>query len=155
MAFDLARVSKGEGITIRHQKATSSFCRELLFDPQYKFGYRTVKAGKNLSQQMGFVTRFLNGASQEIKVKLNESRRLKFYQVKQRKENSIENSAQKNLKEDSKFNELKHFYKAKREKKNTQRTLFPRILSQISSCKLHKNLQHFIFSIPFFLVSFV
>ena len=28
-------------------------------------------------------------------------------------------------------------------------------LSQISSNKFHKNLQHFIFSIPFFLVSFV
>ena len=91
---------------------------------------------------MGFVTRFLNGASQEIKpksnestnsgdelkarklkppegfgqsllklpissnrpeasyqikVKLNESRQLKFYQVKQLKENSTENPAEKNF----------------------------------------------------------
>ena len=53
-----------------------------------------------------FVTRFLNGPSQEIKVKLNESRLLKFYQVKQRKHISTENSAEKNLKEDSKLNEF-------------------------------------------------
>ena len=50
---------------------------------------------------MGFVTCFLNGASQEIKVKSNESRLLKFYQVKQLKENSTENSAEKNFKEES------------------------------------------------------
>ena len=54
---------------------------------------------------MGFVTRFLNGASQGIKVKLNKSRLQKFYQVKQLKENSTENSAEKNFKEDSKLNE--------------------------------------------------
>ena len=47
---------------------------------------------------MGFVTRFLNGASQEIKVKLNENRLLEFYQVKQLKENSTENSAEKSFK---------------------------------------------------------
>ena len=62
-----------------------------------EFGDQTdVK--KNVGQQKGFVTRFLNGASQEIKVKLNESRLLKFYQVKQLKENSTENSAEKNFK---------------------------------------------------------
>ena len=44
---------------------------------------------------MGFVTRFLNGASQEIKVKLNESRLLKFY--KQQKKNP---TGEKNFKED-------------------------------------------------------
>ena len=55
---------------------------------------------------MNFVTYFLNGASKEIKVKVNESRLLKFYQVKQLKENSTENSAEKNFKEDSQFNEL-------------------------------------------------
>ena len=46
----------------------------------------------------------------------------------QLKENSTENSAEKNLKEDSKFNELWNFsIKEKKEKKNTeiQRTLFP------------------------------
>ena len=55
---------------------------------------------------MGFVTRFLNGTSQEIKVKLNESQLLKFYQVKHVKENSTENSVEKNFKEDSQINEL-------------------------------------------------
>ena len=43
--------------------------------------------------------------SQEIKVELNESRLLKFFQVRQLKENSNENSAEKNFKEDSKLNE--------------------------------------------------
>ena len=55
---------------------------------------------------MGFVSHFLNGASQEIKVKLNKSRQQKFYQVKQLKENSTKNSAAKNIKEDSQINEL-------------------------------------------------
>ena len=54
---------------------------------------------------MGFVTCFLNGASHEIKVKLNESQQLKFYRVKQPKENSTDNSTEKNFKEDSQFNE--------------------------------------------------
>ena len=40
------------------------------------------------------------------KSKLNESRRLKFNQVKQLKENSTENSAEKNFIEDSQLNEL-------------------------------------------------
>ena len=85
---------------------------------------------------MGFLTRFLNGAFQEIKAKLNRSRQL--------------NSAEKNLKEDWQLIEtfqqpkkkkkkgkkkkntqiqrtLKHFYETKNEKKNTQiqRTFFP------------------------------
>ena len=59
---------------------------------------------------MGFLTRFLNGGSQEIKVKLNENRQLKFYQYsfscKQLKENPTENSAEKNFKEDLQLNEL-------------------------------------------------
>ena len=44
-------------------------------------------------------------ASQEIKVKLNKSWLLKFYQVKQLKENSTENSAEKNFNKDSQLNE--------------------------------------------------
>ena len=48
---------------------------------------------------MGSVTRFSNRASQELKAKLNESQLLKFYQVKQLKEHSTENSAEKNFKE--------------------------------------------------------
>ena len=54
---------------------------------------------------MGFITRFLKRASQEIKVKLNESRRLKFSQVKRLKENSVEDFSEKNFTEDSQFNE--------------------------------------------------
>ena len=74
---------------------------------------------------MGFVTRFLNWASQEIKVKLNEYRLLKFYQVKQLKENSTDNAAEKNLK-DSQSNELWNIFTNKKEMKNSQiqRTLF-------------------------------
>ena len=55
---------------------------------------------------MGFFNHFLNEASQEIKVKLYERRLLKFYQVEPLKENSTENSAKKNYKEDSQFNKL-------------------------------------------------
>ena len=70
---------------------------------------------------MGFVTCFLNWVSQEIKVKLKESRLLKFYQVKQLKENSSENSAENNFKEDLQLNELGNIStKRKKENKNTQ-----------------------------------
>ena len=77
---------------------------------------------------IGFPT-FLNGASQEIKIKSNESRLLKFYQIKRLKENSTENSAEKYFKEDSQINELWNIsikQKKKKRKKNTQiqRTLF-------------------------------
>ena len=76
---------------------------------------------------MGSVTRFLNGASQEIKVKLNESWQLKFYHDKQLKKNSTENSAKKDFKEDSQFDELWNISTNKKEMKNAQiqRTLFP------------------------------
>ena len=81
---------------------------------------------------MGFVTRFLNGTSQEIKVKLDESRQLKFYQVKKLEENSTENSAEKNFVEYSQLNELWNISTKlkKKKRKNTQiqRTLFPRHL---------------------------
>ena len=70
------------------------FVESYYWDHQYECGDQT-EGTKNWSQPKGFVTRFLNGASQEIKVKLNESRLLKFYQVKQLKENSTENSAEK------------------------------------------------------------
>ncbi len=56
------------------------------------------------------------GASQEIKVKLNKSRLLKFYRVKQLKENSTKNSSEKNFKEDSQFNELWNILKKEKEK---------------------------------------
>ena len=38
-----------------------------------------------------------------------------------------------------------------KEKYSNSKNFVSQILSQISSSKLHKNLQHFIFSIPFFL----
>ena len=88
---------------------------------------------------MGFVTRFLNGASQEIEVKLNKSRLRKFYQVKQLKENSTENSAEKNIKEDSQFNELWNIStkQKRKEKYSNLKNFVSRTLSQISSSKLH------------------
>ena len=52
---------------------------KLLFDHQYKFGVPNWRH-ENLIQENGFITRFTNGASQEIKVKINESWQLKFYQ---------------------------------------------------------------------------
>ena len=76
---------------------------------------------------MGFVTRFINGAPQEIKVKINEIDYWSSTKKIQLKENSTENSAEKNIKEDSKFNKPWNFSIKKKEKKNIQiqRTLFP------------------------------
>ncbi len=48
---------------------------------------------------MGFVTGFMNGAPQEIKVKINESRLLKFYQ-----ENSTERKFNKKNSTERKLN---------------------------------------------------
>ena len=72
-------------------------------------------------------------------VKLNESQLLKFYQVKQLKENSTENSAEKNFKEDSILNEnLNILTKLKRkEKYSNSKNFVSQTLSQISSRKLH------------------
>ena len=88
---------------------------------------------------MGFITHFLNGVSQEIKVKLNKSQLIKFYQVKPLKENSTENSAVKNFKEDSQFNELRNILtnKKRKEKYSNSQNFVSRTLSQISSSKLH------------------
>ena len=83
---------------------------------------------------------------------------MKFYQVKQLKENSTENSAEKDFTEDSKLNENWNISTKLKRKKNTQierSFFFSQTLSQISSCKSHLNVQHFIFSITFLLVSFV
>ena len=90
-----------------------------------------------------------------MKEKLNKSRLLKFYQVKQLKENSTENSAEKNFKENSQLNELWNIStKPKsKEKYSNSKNFISRTLTQINSNKLHKNLPHFIFSITFFLVS--
>ena len=64
------------------------------------------------------ITRFLNGASQEIKAKLNVSRSVKFYQVKQQKENSTGNSAENNLKKIFNSMNSETFLQDKKEKKN-------------------------------------
>ena len=81
---------------------------ELLFS-QYEFGDPNCRHD-NLSQQVGFINRFTNWVPQEIKVKMNDSRLLKFYQ-----ENSPERKfnrefyGKKKIKEDSKFNEPWNF----------------------------------------------
>ena len=57
-------------------------------------------------------------AFQDRLVKLNESRRLKIYQVEQLKENSTENSAEKDFKENSQFNELWNISTKQKRKEN-------------------------------------
>ena len=99
---------RGEGKSNLRQCGTKKWF-PLLFencysDPVYEFGDRTVKARK-LKPADGFRHSLLEWSFPRNKVKLNESRLLKFYQVKQLKENSTENSAEKNWK-DSQFNEL-------------------------------------------------
>ena len=75
----------------------------------------------------------------------------------QLKENSTENFAEKNLKEDSKFNELWKFsMKQKKKKKNTQiqRTYFPDTLSDmfLANCtKIFNTLYFLSFSFSFLL----
>ena len=66
-----------------------------------------------------------------MKVKLNESQLLKFYQVKQLKENSIDNSAEKKLCRRLAISwTLKHFYKTKKKRKiPIQRNVFLDTLS--------------------------
>ena len=88
---------------------------------------------------MVFFTCFLNGAHQEIKVKLNKSRLLIFYQVKQMNEKSTENSAEKNLKDDSKSNELWNIStkQKRKEKYSISKNFVPWTFSETSSCKLH------------------
>ena len=86
---------------------------------------------------MGFVTRFLNGAYQEIKIRLNESRLLKVYEVKYLKENSTENSAEKNFEEDLQLNELWNIFRKQKKKKRRGKYSNLKNLSQISSSKLY------------------
>ena len=103
--FGLSGEGRNNPRQCQHQKVTSSFCREQLFRPSVRiqgpnWGHEKLKLAD------GFRHSLLEWSSQEIKVKLNESWLLKFYQVKQLKENSTENSAENNFKEDSQFNEL-------------------------------------------------
>ena len=119
--IDLARVEKGKGIP--DNTAPKSYLlflsRTTIENLSTNLGTEQ-KAGKN-SQQMGFVTHFLNGTSQEITVKLNEGRLQKFYQVKQLKENSTENSPEKNFKEDSQLHELWNISTKKKKKKKKKK----------------------------------
>ena len=64
---------------------------------------------------------------------------MKFYQVKQLKKNPIENSAEKNLTENLKLNELWNIStKLKtKEKYSNSKNFISRTLSQISSSKFH------------------
>ena len=87
----LAGVEKGEVIPDSAAPKSDFLLsvKNCLSDPLYEIGDRTVKAGK-ISQQIGFVTRFLNEASQEIKI--DESRLLKFF-----KENSSQRKFNREL----------------------------------------------------------
>ena len=74
----------------------------------------------------------------------------------QLKENSTENSVEKNFKEDSKFKEVWNFsikQKKKRKKLKFKELCLLDILSDKFPANCTKNLQHFIFSIPFFFIS--
>ena len=66
-------------------------------------------------------------------------REKKIYQVKQLKENSTENSAEKNFTEDSKLNENWNISTKlkKKKKKKYPKNFVSRTFSQISACKLH------------------
>ena len=109
----------------RNQKVTSSFCVNQLFDSQYEFGDPKWRH-EDLSQQMGSVTRFMNGASQEIKVKNKRKSTTEILPWKFNwKKIQPRILWKRTFKEDSKFNELWNF-SIKQKKKNTQiqRTLF-------------------------------
>ena len=130
------------------KKLPPTICWELLLGPSVWTRGPTVKVRKKASRRVLSLSSWTadtyfnrQETSQEIKVKLNKSQLPKFYQqlkIKQLKENSTENSAEKNFKEDLKLNEHWNI-STKKEKKNTQiqRTFFSRTLSQIGSCKLH------------------
>ena len=106
---------------------TSSFCQELLLKPLVQIRGPELKTRK-LKPADGFRHSLYQWSSPKIKVEINENR--SSTKKIQLKENS---TAEKNLKEDSKFDELGNFSKKRKkekkkiEKKNTQiqRTLVP------------------------------
>ena len=135
-ALDLTRVEKGKGIPDNTApKSNFLFLSRTTTEPSVRIRGPNWRQEKLASRWVSSLASWIAGtyfkqteASQEIKVKLNKSRLLKFYQVKQMKENSIKNSAKKNFKEDSQFIEPSNIStNQKKEKKNTQiqRTLFP------------------------------
>ena len=103
-------------------------------------------SAKNFNSQIGFITRFLNEASQEIT--LNESRILKFYQ-----ENSTERKFNRELCRKNLKLTLKLFDKTKKKRKRLKfkEFYFPDSHSDKLPTNCTKNLQHYIFSVPSFL----
>ena len=90
----------------------------------------------------------MNEAPQGIKVKINESRLLKFYQ-----ENSTENSVEKYLKENSKFKELWNFL-IKQKKKRKILKFKELCFLDILSDKFQQILQKLYNSLSFLSLSF-
>ena len=123
------------------------FVENYYWDPQYEFRDQTVKAREKIANRRvsslasWIADKYFKQARSfpKIKVKLNESRLLKFCQVKQQKENSTENSAEKNFKEDSQFNELWNIStkQKRKEKYSNSKNFVSRTLSQINSSNLH------------------
>ena len=68
VALDLARVEKGEVIPDKAApKSYFLFLSRTTIEPSERIRGPNCKGTKNLSKQMGLITRFLDGASQEIK----------------------------------------------------------------------------------------
>ena len=76
--LDLAGVENGEIMPDSAVPRSDILFLKYYSDHEYDFGDANWR-NENLSQKMGFVTHFINGAPQEIKLKINESRLLKFY----------------------------------------------------------------------------
>ena len=87
------------------QKVTSSFLSNYYLTLSMNSGTELWKH-KKLKPADGFRHSLLEWSFPRNKSKINESRLLKFYQVKQLKENSTGKFTEKNIKEDSQFNEL-------------------------------------------------
>ena len=95
MALNFGQSGKGRNNPRRYnpKKLPHTTCQKLLLDPQYKIGDQTVKAGYNSTKVLSLASWIANKysnrqeASQEMKLKSNESQLPKFYKVKQLKEN--------------------------------------------------------------------
>ena len=112
---------------------------------------------KNLNQQMGFVTYFLNEASQEIKVQLMKVDYWNSTKLNNRKKIQPRILLKRTLKKTRNLMNSETFWQNKKRKKilKFKELCFQDTLSDKLPANCAKNLQHFIFSIPFFLISFV
>ena len=140
-----------------------TFWREPLLRLSWRIR-RKLKTGKLASRWVSSLASWIAGtyfkqaeASLEVKVKLNESRRLKFYQVKPLKENSTENSAENKFKEVSHF---KHFNKTKKKRKihKFKELCFPDTLSDKSRQITLKSATRYLFHLflsNFFCIKFL